>query len=150
MKHLDRISSLFWLFFSIYIFFESIHVGIGRLQKPQAGFIAFGGSILLGILSVVLFLQTFFRKEQADTSGFSIPLWGRVLVMLISLVVYVILFEKLGYLIDTFLLMIFLLSSLKEMRWGWILASSFLITFLSYYMFTKGLGCQFPYGLFGL
>jgi len=149
MRNLDRISSLFWLFFSIFILLESIHVGIGRLQKPQAGFMAFGGSMLLGMLSAALFVQTFFRKEQADTPGFSIPLWGRVLVVLISLVVYIILFEKLGYLIDTFLLMIFLLSSLKELKWGWILVSSFLITFLSYYMFTKGLGCQFPYGLFG-
>jgi putative tricarboxylic transport membrane protein len=150
MKILDRISSLFWLFFAIYIFIESLHIGIGRLQKPQAGFMAFGGSLLLGILSLTLFIQTFFRKEEAEiTSSFSIPLWKRISVVMVSLVVYAIVFEKLGYLIDTFLLMIFLLSSLKEMKWGWILVTSFLITFLSYYVFTKGLGVQFPHGLFG-
>jgi putative tricarboxylic transport membrane protein len=150
MKNLDRISSLFWLFFAIYILIESIHIGIGRLQKPHAGFMAFCGSLLLGIFSLTLFLQTFFRKEPVEpVPSFSIPLWKRVSVILLSLIIYVIIFEKAGYLIATFLLMTFLLASLREMKWRWILVTSFLITFLSYYVFTKGLGVQFPYGLFG-
>ena len=151
MKNLDRISSLFWLLFAIYILIESIHIGLGRLHKPQAGFMAFGGSLLLGTFSLVLFIQTFFRKEEAKTTtSFSIPLWKRLSAILISLILFIILFEKLGFLIDTFLLMIFLLSSLREMKWRWVLVSSFLITVLSYYVFVKGLGCQFPHGLFGL
>ena len=150
MKNLDRISSLFWLFFSVYILIESLHIGIGRLQKPHAGFMAFGGSLLLGIFSLTLFLQTFFRKEPATSiPGFSIPLWKRVAAILLSLILYIVIFEKAGYLIATFLLMTFLLASLREMKWGWIPGTSFLITFLSYYIFTKGLGVQFPHGLFG-
>jgi len=150
MKNLDRISSLFWLFFAIYILIESIHIGIGKLNKPQAGFMAFCGALLLGIFSLAVFIQTFFRKEEVNTTpSFSIPLWKRLVAILISLIVFTILFDKLGYLVDTFLLMVFLLSSLREMKWGWVLVSSFLITLVSYYVFVKGLGCQFPHGLFG-
>ena len=150
MKSLDRISSLFWLFISIFILIESVHLGVGLLQKPERGFMAFGGSILLGILSIVLFIQTFFKSEQGKMiSPFPILFWKRVLVVLISLLLYAIFVESAGYLISTFLLMTFLFKILKGMNWKMVVFGSFLITFASYLIFAKGLDCQLPYGLFG-
>lgn len=149
----DRGSSLFWLLLSIYVCIESLRIGIGTLHNPGIGFFAFCMSGVLGILSLVLFLQTFFKKGKAKVEPlFSGTLWKRVLLVLIVLLIYSKLMELLGYLISTFSLMAFLFWILEPntKRWFlWSLIISFLTTIISYYIFSILLNCQFPMGLFG-
>ena len=153
MKLYDQASSLFWLLLSVSILIESRRLGIGTLRNPGMGFLTFGASGLLGILSLILFLQTFLGKEEAKVEPlFSGTLWKRALVVLITLVVYSKLMPLIGYLISTFLLMVLLLCILesKRIRWFfWSLIISFLTTTISYYIFSILLDCQFPAGLFG-
>jgi hypothetical protein len=150
----DRGSSFFWLLLSIYVCIESLRIGIGTLHNPGIGFFAFCMSGVLGILSLVLFLQTFFKKGKAKVEPlFSGTLWKRVLLVLIALLIYSKLMDLLGYLISTFSLMAFLFWILEpnRMRWFlWSLVISFLTTIISYYIFSILLNCQFPTGLFGL
>ena len=77
-------------------------------------------------------------------------MWKRILFVLIVLVLYVKLLPVLGYLITTFLLMTLLFWILKGSAWWWVLASSFITTLATYFIFSKWLNCQFPEGLFGL
>ena len=150
----DQGSSVFWLFLSIFVCIESLHLGIGTFHNPGTGFFAFWTSGLLGILSLVLFLQTFLKKGEAKIEPlFSGTLWKRVLLVLIALLIYSKLMELLGYLISTFFLMTLLFWILEpnRMRWFlWSLVISFLTTIISYYIFSILLNCQFPMGLFGL
>jgi len=154
MKTYDLVSSLFWLALSISAFIESIRLGIGTLHNPGMGFLAFGASGLLGILSLILFLQTFLTKKGPKIELiFSGTLWKRVILVLIALLIYSKLMPLLGYLISTFLLMTFLFWILEpnRMRWFlWSLIISFITTILSYYIFSILLNCQFPTGLLGL
>lgn len=150
MKNLDRMSSLFWFCFALAVLVESLRIGIGELRRPQAGFMAYGGALFLGILSLALFLQTFFRKERdPSVCAFQIPLWRRLAAVLFALVLYGVVLPKVGYLLATFPLMIFLLGTLREMKRRWILVSSLAITLLSYILFAKCLDVQLPVGLFG-
>jgi hypothetical protein len=150
----DRGSSLFWLLLSIFVCIESLHLGIGTFHNPGIGFFAFYTSGLLGILSLVLFLLTFLEKGEAKIEPlFSGTLWKRVLLVLISLLIYSKLMDLIGYLISTFSLMALLFWILEpnRMRWFlWSLVISFLTTIISYYIFSILLNCQFPTGLFGL
>lgn len=150
----DRGSSLFWLLLSIYVCIESLRLGIGTFHNPGMGFFAFCTSGLLGILSLILFLQTFLKKGEAKIEPlFSGMLWKRVLLVLIALVIYSKLMPLIGYLISTFSLMTLLFWILEpgRMRWFlWSLVISFLTTIISYYIFSILLNCQFPMGLFGL
>jgi hypothetical protein len=100
MKVYDQGSSLFWLLSSVFVFIESNRLGIGTLQNPETGFISFGASGILGILSNILFLQSSFRKEGAKTkSPFQGTLWKRVFLVLIALLLYTKLMPVGGYLI---------------------------------------------------
>ncbi len=151
MKTYDRISSLFWLFISIFVCIESIRLGIGTLRHPDMGFMAFGVSVLLGILSLTLFLQATLKQEEAKTEPlFTGKLWKRVFFVLIAILIYAKLMPVAGYLISTFLLMSFMFWLVRGQRWWWPLILSSLTTLITYYVFSVWLRCQFPEGLFGL
>ena len=64
MKSDDRRSSLFWLCFAMFFFVGSLKLGVGTPSVPGMGFISFGTSVLLGILSIALFLKTVPKKER--------------------------------------------------------------------------------------
>lgn len=150
MKSLDRGTSLFWLFLSILVCIESFGLGIGTPRNPGMGFMAFGASVLLGSLSLILFLQTMLKKEEVRTEPlFAGKLWEKVLFIVIALMIYSKVLPVVGYLIDTFLLMSFIFW-MARVKGCWVLVSSFLTTVITYYVFSVWLGCQFPAGLFGL
>jgi len=150
MKTLDQTSSLFWLLVSLSVFIESLRLGIGTLHNPGRGFLTFGASGILGILSLGLFLQATLRKKELKTAHFFAgPLWTRILLIVLVLVVYSWLMPVLGYLISTFLLMTILLLILERKKLVFVFVSSILATVVTYLVFSKWLNCQFPDGLFG-
>ena len=150
MRALDQTSSLFWLLVSVAVFLESIRLRPGTLHNPGRGFLTFGASGILGILSLGLFLQATLRKKELKTAPFFAgPLWTRILLVVIVLVVYSWVMPVLGYLISTFLLMTTLFLILERKKILFVFVSSILATVVTYLVFSKWLNCQFPDGLFG-
>ena len=150
MKTFDQASSLFWLLVSLSVFVESLRLGIGTLHNPGRGFLTFGASGVLGILSLILLLQASLRKKEVKTPPFFAgPLWTRILLVVIVLVVYSWVMPVLGYLISTFLLMTTLFLILERKKILFVFVSSILATVVTYLIFSKWLNCQFPDGLFG-
>ncbi len=150
MKSLDQTSSLFWLLVSVAVLVESIHLGVGSLPNPGMGFLTFGASGILGILSLILFIQASLQEQKIKVSPFPGGiLWQRLLFVVIALVLYSWAMPELGYLISTFVLMTLLFWVLEKKRIGLVLISSLLSTLATYLVFSKWLNCQFPDGLFG-
>ncbi len=147
----DQGSSLFWLAFSASVMVESLRLGIGTARNPGTGFMAFGASLLLALLSLALLLKSSLTKgEGAGEPVLEGKVWTRVLCVLAALLLYVKVMPVVGYLITTFLLMAFLYWIVKGSKWWVVLVASLLTTILSYYIFSKWLNCQFPDGFFGL
>jgi putative tricarboxylic transport membrane protein len=150
MKTLDQTSSLFWLLVSISVLVGSTRLGIGTLHDPGMGFLTFGASGIMGILSLILFFQATLKKDPGKGEPFfSGPLWKRVIFVLISLVIWSRVMPELGYIISTFLLMGFLYWILERKKIWMVLLASVLTTLITYLVFSKWLNCQFPEGLFG-
>jgi putative tricarboxylic transport membrane protein len=149
MSH-DRTSSVFFLAVSIVVFIGSVQLGIGTARQPGPGFITFGASGLLGILSLIVFMRTLVKRGQSGETLFKGALWWRVVLSGIMILGYALVMPILGYLITTFLLMLFLYFMIHEQKWYWVIISSLLSSLGSYYLFSKLLSCQFPDGLFGL
>ena len=150
MKILDQTSSLFWLLVSILVFAESLRIGIGTVQNPGMGFMTFGASGILGILSLVVFLQASGRKEDLRHKPlFAGTLWRRILFVLLVLTVYARVMPVLGYLISTFVLMSLLFWVLERKKIWFVLLYALLATLFTHLVFSKWLNCQFPQGLFG-
>jgi putative tricarboxylic transport membrane protein len=150
VKVYDQASSLFWLLVAIYASVDSLRMGVGRLQKPGMGFITFGTSVLLGILSLALFLQATLEKDETKPEPlFAGRLWKRVLFAIVALIIYAELMPLVGYPVSTFLLMSFLFWIVRGQKWWWILISSLLTTLVTYYVFSVWLKGQLPEGPFG-
>jgi putative tricarboxylic transport membrane protein len=150
MKTLDLASSFFWLVFSIIVFMGSLHVGIGKLHNPGMGFMTLGASGILGILSLVLFLQALLRKEDQDHEPlFAGKAWKRVVFVLIVLFLYAWLMPIVGYLISTFIGMALLFGVLEKKRIGMVLLCALLSTLITHLIFSKWLNCEFPVGFLG-
>jgi len=150
MKTLDQTSSLFWLLVSISVFAESLRIGIGTVQNPGMGFMTFGASGILGILSLVLFFQASVRKEDFRQKPlFAGTLWRRIFFVLLALTVYARVMPVLGYLISTFVLMTLLFGILEKKRIKFVPLYALVATLFTHLVFSKWLNCQFPHGLFG-
>jgi len=150
MKTLDQTSSLFWLLVSILVFAESLRIGVGTVQNPGMGFMTFGASAILGILSLVVFLQASLRKEDVRHKPlFAGTLWRRILFVLLALTVYARVMPVLGYLISTFVLMTLLFGILEKKRIKFVPLYALVATLFTHLVFSKWLNCQFPHGLFG-
>jgi putative tricarboxylic transport membrane protein len=150
MKADDRRSSLFWLCFAIFFFVGSLRLGVGTTSAPGMGFISFGTSVLLGLLSIALFLKAVLKKKVAEmATNLTETSWTRVLLILVSLFIYAALLPVTGYLVTTFVFMGFLFWIIRRPKLRWVLTLSFVTTLVTYYVFVKWLNCQFPTGFFG-
>jgi putative tricarboxylic transport membrane protein len=151
VKLYDQASSLFWLLASISVITESLRLGVGTLHNPGMGFMTFGASGLLAILSLGVFIRASLQRETVKREPlFSGGTWRQVLCVLLALSVYSSAMPVLGYLISTFVLMTVLFWLLEKKKPGLVFASALLSTLITYFVFSKWLNCQFPDGLFGL
>lgn len=97
-------------------------------------------SIILAALSLVLILRPGENGHWPNKA-----LLAKLLQVLGTLVVYAILFTKLGFIITTFFAVL-ILARLFDATWRKALLASFLMVLVSYFLFTQGLGISLPDG----
>jgi len=131
---------------------ESLHLGLGNIHRPGAGFLPFFTGLGLSVAAIVSLLRSCFRAD-ADKGGERKGLLGRsrfnVISIVVALVIYALTFEQLGYLLSTFLLLIFLFKAGGFQRWAFALVASLLTISLSYLLFSIWLNIRFPKGFLG-
>ncbi len=149
MGKADRISGFFWLIFSLFVSYESYRLGLGTLYKPGPGFLFFWIGIVIGILSVTVLLRSFGSRKPNEVReiAFKKSHLTKVLLVLISLFLYSLFMERLGFLIVTLLLFIFLLGVVEKKKWSFSVLVSLIVTVIAYLVFEKGLQSQLPAGL---
>ena len=151
MGRADRISGTFWLCFSILITIQSYRLGLGTLRQPGPGFLFFWVNILLGIMSLIVLIRAWMGKkvegaQPALFQGQNIP---KIIFVLLSLFLYVILMETLGFILVTLFLFIFLLGMIEKKRWLLTVFVSIVVTVISYLIFEIWLKSMLPEGLLG-
>lgn len=151
MGKADRISGSFWFIFSVMVSIESYRLGLGTLHQPGPGFLFFWAGIFLGILSVVVIIRTWGSKKagEPEISIFGGQNMTKVVLVLISLFLYALLMEKIGFIIITLLLFVFLLGVIEKKRWFFAIFVSILVTVIAYLIFEIWLRSQLPKGLLG-
>ena len=147
----DRISALFWVVVAIGICFGSVRLSLGGLHKPGPGFFPFLVGSILGILSSLIFLQSF-KALPGDEKRAFWPNPKRSLKMtyiLIALILYALGMDYLGFLFSTLLFLGFLLKAIEPQRWSVVLSGSILGTIVFYGVFKYWLDIPFPTGIPG-
>jgi len=90
----------------------STKFSFGSFANPGPGFLPLSVGIIMFLLSLILFIQSFLRREEGGRAVLVKGATARVLLILASLIVYGLLLESLGFILTTFLLMGFLLLAI--------------------------------------
>ena len=146
MRH-DRVTSVLLFLFGIFVCVQASHLETGHVHNPGPGFIPLLAGALLGGLSLVIFLQSFLRKEKISSFGKG---WFKGAVVVGSLIIYTLVLEKLGFLITTFIFLLLTLLSFKPRRMRGALLVSLLTVIISYLVLSVWLKVQLPKGILGI
>jgi hypothetical protein len=146
MRH-ARVTSVFLLVFSIFVCFEATQLEMGHLHNPGPGFIPLLAGCLLGALSLVIFLQSIIGKEKISAFGGG---WLKGSVVVGSLIIYILVLEKLGFLITTFIFLLVSLLSFKPRKLRGALLVSLFTVIISYLVLSLWLKVQLPKGILGI
>lgn len=152
MKNRDLIGSLFWLVVGVVFSVGALKYGLIHFKIPGAGFLPF----LAGSALIFLSLITLFSSVRMKGGGIKAGSDGyffldkdskkKIFLGLCSLFIYALALQYLGFLLTTFLFMLFLLKFIEPEGWisSFIVASVTAISF--YIIFYIWLQIQFPKG----
>ena len=127
-------------------------MGLGTLHQPGPGFLFFWTSVVMAILSVTVVVRSLRKRPSGEAQR---PAFGKknvtkIVLVLISLLLYALLMEQLGFLVITLIFFIFLLVVVEKKRWSFAVLVSLIVTLVSYLVFEKALQSQLPRGLLEL
>lgn len=151
MKKYRIIVIIFWIGMALFVTIFSYKLGLGSFHNPGPGLMPFLLGLLLLIISFPLLVQSLLKKSRKDevvNNGQRQKNFGKIGLVLVSLLAYAILLETLGYLIVTTLFFILLFRSMGN-RWTTVWVASVLTVLLTYFVFTF-FGVKFPAGILRL
>lgn len=149
MRRHDLLSSIIFFCIGLFIAFYSPQFGIGSLSTPGTGFMPFLTGLIICGFATTIFLQALLGK-----SGGVEKIWAgiklkKLVLSVLILIAYAFLLEPLGFIIDSFLLIIFLTRYMGSQTWKRSLLCGVLSSILSYLLFETWLKAQLPRGIFG-
>ena len=151
-KH-DIESSLVWMGLGILFIIGSLKQGLFRRGIPGPGFLPFIVAIILVGLSLMIFIPALIKKVEVQTTKEITYLekhtFKRISLAIFALFAYAISLKNMGYVLTTFLFMLFMPRILESIGWVKIFFLALLTAIFSYYLFFE-LEVQLPQGIFGM
>lgn len=153
MKKADLITSTVLLVLSGYVIQEAWRMPPSASFGPGAGFLPFWLGVALAVFATILFVSAWRRQATEDDSKPVFPgkqaLLGIALI-LVGLAGYILLIEVLGYLMDTFLFIVFLMKVVEREKWRLTLMVAVSTTAALFIIFEFLLKIKLPSNMFGL
>jgi hypothetical protein len=104
------IVSLFWIGLGIFVMTFSYKLGLGRFNSPDSGLMSFLLGLILVLLSLYSLILSLLKKageEGSAKEGRSQANYGKIALVLVALVMYSFILEKLGFVITNMDIFIF-------------------------------------------
>ena len=151
MKKKDIFSSLFWMAVGLGVCWGGYDLDLGTLHDPGSGFMFFWvGLIMIGLsLSVLLGALRMKPDPQGLRHLWEEIRWRKILSVLLALFLYGYVFTRVGFILSTIPLLIFLFKAVEPQKWSWAVLGAVLSTLTAYGVFQLWLGSQLPRGFLG-
>jgi len=152
MRADDRLSGPFFVVVSIVVCLQAARYGIGSFHDPSAGFFPFLMGLVVCSLSLALLFSAIFSKDKAKEpcESFWIVLTRKkVWCIVLALVAYGLLLERLGFILTAFLIFTFILHVTEPQKWWVSLVSGLTASLACYALFCLALGVPLPQGILG-
>ncbi|MEM3484738.1 MAG: tripartite tricarboxylate transporter TctB family protein [Candidatus Methanomethyliaceae archaeon] len=119
----------------------------GSLREPGPGLIPLLTGVLIVLLGLLMIKKTGNEKTQETKDYAKALIFPRLAYTILVLVVYIVLFERLGFVISTFLAMFGLSYDVRRRNYFESFVFSGATSLLGYLIFEKLLRCQLPKGI---
>ncbi len=152
MKKADLISGVFLLVLSGVVINEAWEILPSKSFDLGPGFLPFWLGVLIAVLAVILLARALCRQATEKDNRSPFPKKKALMAVtgvLAGLAVYILLIEVLGYLVDTFLYVVFLLGVLLRERWKMTALVAALTAAGLFIVFELFLGVPLPSNIFG-
>lgn len=147
MTRVHQGASLLILSFAVWVMVSSMKLNYWTPLGPGPGFFPFWMAILMAALSIVWFVQLIRQPVEGKASDFvpSRSALLRIGALILSVAIFGLLVDKIGFSIVMFVFLLFLLLVLgRQTNIVLTLVISFLGSFGVYFVFTRYLGLRLP------
>ncbi len=138
-KHLYRLAPLALLLFGLFAMVQARDLSLGELGAPGPGLWPFICASLLSVTAFVLL----FVDDPADYEPWTRDT-ARIALGLLSLAVFIVLFQEIGFLIPAVLMLLIWLRLFAQEPWRWAIPLAVLGAVAFQLVFVEGLGVPFP------
>jgi hypothetical protein len=147
MKKTYIIAYAAWILLACTVGVEAWRLGFGGFVRPGPGFVPFLAAAALGALSLIALLKVLLTgPDKGDGTGFRGTDLLKILVAMLFLFVGVLLWDVIGFLPATFLLLIFLFRCVEPLGWRRVIIASALTLAFTHVLFVVLLGVRLPQG----
>ena len=140
---------LFWTLLGLAIMALAWKLGVGRLDEPGPGLMSVGLGALIAAIGGVRLVGEIVTRRPSVIEPWTLSGALRVGAVVLLLAIYIALFEKVGFIVTTFVLLAILFGAFAGLRWIWAVVLAAALAFGNYGLFKLLLGTQLPAGLFG-
>ena len=152
-KETGTVEGVVWIGIGTIICVLALRFDLGSFHQPGPGFVAlFTGLFIAGMGLAMIIARAMLKRRSDRESGidypFRIEAWRRLVYTMGLLLAYVILFDAVGFILTTFLLMFGLFFDYQRKNYVWSLFFSIATALVSYLVFEVWLRCQLPRGIF--
>jgi putative tricarboxylic transport membrane protein len=137
---------LFWLAFGIFIAFQGYELGLGQAREPGSGFAIFWIGLLTVAFAATVVLAAIKNGGEDIASLWHGTRWAKVLLIIVLLLVFGFLFERIGFVVCSLVLLLVLMRFVDPVPWPTALIVSFGGTLGIWYVMNKLLLIQLPNG----
>ncbi len=118
----------------------------GSFHRPGPAFLPFWAGVLLGAMSLALFVKSFLPAQRSSLK-FSFHALKKPVLALVILIVYAVAFRFLGLFACNFLFMIFMVLLMEKKHWYVAVGIGIITSFGFYCLFSLWLRVPLPHGI---
>lgn len=149
MKKADLITGIVLIALAGYVIYEAWQMPPSLTFGPGSAFLPFWLGVILTGLAIVLIIGALWRQDDDKNPLPSGKKLFSVLKLLVGLVVFTLLMETVGFLVNTLIFVFYLMITVGNERWPKALLTGVLTTAGIYLVFHTLLGITLPKGMFG-
>lgn len=143
----DRVAAAVLLLFGLGGAIEAHRLRIGEPGHPGPGFFPFGLAVALGLVALLLLLQPAVPRPAAATA--ERLRHGKAVLALLAAAGYAFALEPLGFLLATFVFLLFMLRAIEPRPWISSVTIAAATAIASHLVFKVWLAVQLPAGPWG-
>ena len=143
-------AGLFGLGISIFVVWSGYALKLGTINDPGSGYVMFYAGLLMILFSLIILYGAIKDGGPTLLSLWKDVLWTKPLIVIVLLVAFALIFETVGFLASTVVLLVALLRAIEPVPWSRAIPIAVLVPLAFWYVLNKLLLIQLPAGVLGI